>query len=216
MRSLTVGMWFAGLLGDGKGWIYLAIAIAALIFALEAVAIGILIRRMVQAKRRNNGGDDDHRAYALLFAGEALFGALSAETVLRVLLILTVVGAAALTLLIVIARAVGYDFVSADLRSEEEERLRLEPGRNRRALTARRRSVPPQTLPRKPRRVKDCAPRGLKKQDGRWKPRSVCAKRKDSARKRNAPSPPPRRSARHGSVRMRKSIPQRQNRRRAA
>ena len=49
-------MWFAGLLGDGKGWIYLAIAIAALIFALEAVAIGILIRRMVQAKRRNNGG----------------------------------------------------------------------------------------------------------------------------------------------------------------
>ena len=126
MRSLTVGMWFAGLLGDGKGWIYLAIAIAALIFALEAVAIGILIRRMVQAKRRNNGGDDDHRAYALLFAGEALFGALSAETVLRVLLILTVVGAAALTLLIVIARAVGYDFVSADLRSEEEERLRLE------------------------------------------------------------------------------------------
>ncbi len=126
MRSLTVGMWFAGLLGDGKGWIYLAIAIAALIFALEAVAIGILIRRMVQAKKRNNGGDDDHRAYALLFAGEALFGALSAETVLRVLLILTVVGAAALTLLIVIARAVGYDFVSADLRSEEEERLRLE------------------------------------------------------------------------------------------
>ncbi|HBF14456.1 MAG TPA: hypothetical protein DDW30_01990 [Clostridiales bacterium] len=119
-------MWFAGLLGDGKGWIYLAIAIAALIFALEAVGIGVLIRRMVQAKKRNEGEDDDHRAYALLFAGEALFGALSAETVLRVLLILTVAGAAVLTLLIVVARAAGFDFVSADLRSEEEERLRRE------------------------------------------------------------------------------------------
>ena len=82
MRSLTVGMWFAGLLGDGKGWVYLAIAAATLIFAFEVVCIGVLIGRMVQAKKRRDGengdGNNDHRAFAVLFAGEAMLGAFSA------------------------------------------------------------------------------------------------------------------------------------------
>ncbi len=130
MRSLTVGMWFAGLLGDGKGWVYLAIAAATLIFAFEVVCIGVLIGRMVQAKKRRDGengdGNNDHRAFAVLFAGEAMLGAFSAESVLRILLILAVAGAAVLAILLIAARIAGFDFVSADLHREEEERLKRE------------------------------------------------------------------------------------------
>ena len=120
-------MWFAGLLGDGKGWVYLAIAAATLIFAFEVVCIGVLIGRMVQAKKRRDGengdGNNDHRAFAVLFAGEAMLGAFSAESVLRILLILAVAGAAVLAILLIAARIAGFDFVSADLHREEEERL---------------------------------------------------------------------------------------------
>ena len=128
MRSLTVGMWFAGLLGDGKGWIYLAIAVATLIFAFEVVCIGVLIGRMVQAKKRNGGSGQeqkDRRSFALLAAAGAA-EAFPAEQMLRILLVLTVVGAVALTVLLIAARIAGFDFVSADLHREEEERLKRE------------------------------------------------------------------------------------------
>ena len=47
-------------------------------------------------------------------------------SVLRILLILAVAGAAVLAILLIAARIAGFDFVSADLHREEEERLKRE------------------------------------------------------------------------------------------
>ena len=126
MRSLTVGMWLAGLLGDGKNWIYFAIAAATLIFAFEAVSIGVLICRMVQAKKRNGEKEDHLHSFAVPAVAGAGGGASSADSVLKVLMILCIAGAAVLTALLIGARIAGFDFVSAVLHREEEERARRE------------------------------------------------------------------------------------------
>ena len=126
MRSLTVGMWFAGLLGDGKNWIWFAIAAATLIFAFEAVSIGVLICRMVQAKKRNGEKGDHLHSFGVPVIAGAVAGTVSADSVLKVLMILCIAGAAVLTALLIAARIAGFDFVSSVLHREEEERARQE------------------------------------------------------------------------------------------
>ena len=126
MRSLTVGVWFAGLLGDGKNWIWFAIAAATLIFAFEAVSIGVLICRMVQAKKRNGEKEDHLHSFGVPVIAGAVAGTVSADSVLKVLMILCIAGAAVLTVLLIAARIAGFDFVSSVLHREEEERARQE------------------------------------------------------------------------------------------
>ncbi len=126
MRSLTVGVWFAGLLGDGKNWIWFAIAAATLIFAFEAVSIGVLICRMVQAKKRNGEKGDHLHSFGVPVIAGAVAGTVSADSVLKVLMILCIAGAAVLTVLLIAARIAGFDFVSSVLHREEEERARQE------------------------------------------------------------------------------------------
>ena len=126
MRSLSAVVWLAGLFGDGRSWIYVAIAAATLLFAFEVICIAVLIQKMVRAGKQKKEEGEDRSSFALLFAGDALLGALSAQTVLQVLLILSAVGAAALAILLIVARIKGYDFASSALCREEDERLRRE------------------------------------------------------------------------------------------
>lgn len=100
-------------------WVYIGIAVAACVLGVEVACIGILIRKLLHARKLRQMEDEqeaEHRYtdYAAVLLGAATVS-VSAESVLSVLVILAAVAAAVFLILLAVFRARGYDYVSSEL-----------------------------------------------------------------------------------------------------
>ena len=146
---LTALMFGAGLTNTG---FLAAIAILACILGAEIAGIGILISKMLRAKRgrferRDDNDDTTYRNYA---AGAfVLLGAIpqASYLALTVLAVLAAVAAVVFVVLLVIFRLRGYDFAASDWYREAEARKRdaVQSKQENTADSAAEEYLPPET-----------------------------------------------------------------------